>query len=369
MYNLRRAASLVGMTVALVVSSARGQGGYAGTTYDPASPDRRGQAGFTFLAIGGSARAEAMGGAFNAVQGDPSSVFYDVAGMASIPTGVNGYFCRTNWLSDMVIDHVMLGYKLSTVAVGLTFVSMDYGKITGTIIDLTAPNGYVLTGTVKPGAWAIGTFLALPVTDRFSFGLHVKYAVQDFGAQPYWVFLPGGTAGNYTYTAAGLRVSSFAFDVGTQYNIGVRDIMITMALQNYARPKAFLDPDPPYRNGTFELPLTYRVGVAADVIELVSGLPNPQHQLCLIVDAIDARDALLDAAVGVEYKANLSAAKDGLGVALRVGRRAGNQVGSLGFGGGISLPVAGVKLALDYSYGDYGDGFSAQQWGFSVRLP
>jgi len=262
----------------------------------------------------------------------------------------------------MVLDHVVLGYKLSNVAVGLTFVSMDYGKITGTVIDLDNPVGYVVTGTVKPDAWAMGTFLALPLTDRFSFGLHIKYAVQDFGAQPYWVFAGGGTAGDYTYTAAELRVSTIAFDLGTQYNVGVRDVMITMSLQNYAKPKKFV-------NSTFQLPLTYRVGIAADVIELVTGLPNPQHQLHLMVDAVDARDALLDAAIGLEYDANLSMVKEGLGVALRAGRRAGKQEGSLGYGGGISLPVGGVKLALDYSYGNYGDGFSAQQWGLTVGLP
>ena len=40
--------------------------------FDPDTPERRGQAGLTWLQVGGSARAEGMGGLFTAVHGDPA---------------------------------------------------------------------------------------------------------------------------------------------------------------------------------------------------------------------------------------------------------------------------------------------------------
>jgi len=360
MYGTRYAAWLMGLMVLAGFSSARGQG-YAGLTYDPNTPGRRGQAGMTFLAIGGSARGEAMGGAFNSIQGDPSAIFYNVGAMASVPRGFSGYFGRTNWLADMTLNHVALAYRTRSVAVGLTFVSMDYGRIIGTVIQIPPTDGYLVTGRIEPEAWAAGIFASMSLTDRFAFGVHVKYAVQDFGAYPYWI-ATGSTTGDYTYTAADLRVTAFTVDLGSQYNTGFHDIMITMAMQNFARPKKFV-------NGNFDLPLVYRIGVEADVIELVAGLPNANHALRLCVDAVDARDALLDAAIGLEYAANLSVLKPGSGVALRVGRRAGDAEGRLSFGGGVSTVIGGVKLVIDYSYSDYGPEFNAHQWGLSVLMP
>ena len=71
-------------SVVITASSAFGQGIGDRNSYDPNSPQRLGQSGMTFLQGGGSARAEALGGAFTTVQGDPSSVFYNVAGMTSV---------------------------------------------------------------------------------------------------------------------------------------------------------------------------------------------------------------------------------------------------------------------------------------------
>lgn len=355
----RHAPWVTGLIVALSFSAVRGQ--VTDPTYDPETPARRGQAGMVFLGIGGSARADAMGGAFSSVQADPSSVFYNVAGMAGVPRGFAGYFNRTDWLADMTTDHVVLSYRSGTVTTGLSFVGMNYGRIRGTVIDLAVPDGYRLTGHLEPKAWAVGTFLALPLTDQFSFGIQVKYATQDFGAQSYWI-TTSGIQGYYTYTAADLRVATFAVDIGSQYNTGLRGITVAMAMQNFARPQKFV-------NGSFDLPLTYRIGVATDVVELVAGLPNQNHALRLCVDAVDARDALLDAAFGAEYEADLSSLAEGLSVALRGGRRAGDQEGTLSVGGGITVPIGRLRLGLDYAYCDYGPAFAASQWGLKLVLP
>jgi hypothetical protein len=80
-------------------------------SYDVSTPERRGQAGMTFLQIGGSARAEGMGGAFISVKGDPSVVFYSPAGMTSIGK-LSLYANRTTWAAGMSLNHFVVD-KLS----------------------------------------------------------------------------------------------------------------------------------------------------------------------------------------------------------------------------------------------------------------
>ncbi len=359
---MRTAQYLLMVTVALVCVVGTAGADYpfpvdADSTYNPGTPQWRGQAGLTFLQIGGSARAEGMGGAFSAVSGDPSTVFYNPAGMAAVD-GVAAYLGNSEWFADMSLNHFVLAVNTGMFTAGISYVDMDYGDIPGTIIaDNVA--GYEKIGNLSPVAWAMGAFVAVQFTDRFAAGFHPKFAVQDFGANAVFSYNRDET---YMHYANDNRVSTFAIDLGTQYKTGLRNLTINMSLVNFAQSQRYVEQE-------FDLPLTYRVGFAAEVIELVAGYENPTNKVMLYVDGVDRRDVPLDAAVGVEYIADLSSTMPGFGAALRGGRRASsNQDASLSFGGGVTLPVGGLGLTVDYSYNDYGPELTASRFGLSIRL-
>jgi|SaaInl4_150m_RNA_FD_contig_81_288928_length_8556_multi_4_in_0_out_0_4 hypothetical protein len=364
---------LGGVAVMLILSATAWGQPVDGTTYDPPTPERRGQAGMSFLQMGSSARMEAVGGAGATLSGDPAAVFYNVAGMAAI-NGVAVHFNRTTWIADMSVTHFALAANVGLLTTGITFMSMDYGEIPGTIIDLDAEDSFIATGNVNTQAWAMGAFIGVPMTDQFSFGVHVKAAVQDFGTNSNWIII-GGTDGFYASSASDLRISAIAVDVGSQYNTGLRNIIVAMSLRNYGRPQKFIDTE-------FDLPLTYQIGVAADAVEIVTGSQAPGQKLMVYLDGVDQRDVLLDLAWGLEYIADVS---PGIGTALRVGSRPGYEMNGdgywLNFGAGLRLSAdegsaspllswmsPGSAFGIDYSYTKIGPGFQTHMWSLSLGL-
>jgi len=359
MYSMRHSFGMLVLLALFGAVSARAQG-LVGNTYDPETAERRGQAGMTFLQMGGSTRGEALGGSFISVQNDLSTVFYNVAGVSTLK-GYAVCLNHTDWLSDMTVDHFAFAMNAGRTTVGITYQSMDYGFIQGTLIDLDEAEGYRKIGSLEPEAWSFGTFIAVPLTDRFGFGVRVKYSMQDFGASGIWI-ATSGVEGYYTNTASDLRVSAMSIDIGSQYNTGFRNIMISMALQDFGRPKRFVESD-------FSLPLTYRIGAAADLVEIVTGASLPNQNIRVYADGVETRDITLDLAAGVEYSADLSSVQDGLAVALRIGRRAGNQLGWLSYGAGVVAPIGNTTISVDYAYGDYGASLTSHHWGIGLVMP
>ena len=331
--------------------------------YDPGTAENRGQAGFTFLQYGGSARAEALGGAYGGAQNDPLVAFYNPAGLARLNSMAFGATTsRTN--VDMGTYHAVAAARVGMVVVGVTFMSMDYGRIVGTrIADLSeSQTGWVQTGDVGTEAWCAGLVAAFRITDRFNLALQAKYAVQDFDdSQVYSFFLaPTETGVGYLDRYADNRVATFAYDFGTQYDTGLRGVSLNMALLHYAGGKRFHDT-------RFELPLTYKVGISGDFMTFVFGEENETHKVRYFIDGVDRKDVDVDLAFGLEYCMDLSEAIPGLTFGLRGGRRAARyQEGDFSFGAGATADLGPVHLVADYTYSDYGPRLSMRQLSIAL---
>jgi len=325
--------------------------------YDPATPERRGQAGATFLQVGASARAEGMGGAFAGVRGDPSIAFYNPAGVAEV-TGVAFSADHTKWVADMSLNGLVAAARAKFVSLGVSFLSMDYGSFDGTRIADNAA-GYESIGAVTPTAWALGGIAAVKFTDRFNAGIQTKWLVQDIGESEVYTFR---NPPRYTGEITKNRVSTWAIDLGTQYYTGLRNLSINMTLQNFGGTQKYVET-------TFSLPLTYRVGVSAELMEFVTGDATGAHKMFLSMEGVDRRNVSLDGAIGAEYTGDMSDFVPGLSVSVRAGRRpARNQDGWMSFGGGVCFPVTGVKMGLDYSFNDYGPHLSVHRVGMRASL-
>lgn len=374
--RMYRTIGAVVVSCALAPSVALGQ--QITIPYDPSAPEKRGQAGMTFLQVDGSTRAAGMGGAFAAVTEEPSAVFYNPSAMATLK-GLALYANQTSWFADMKLYHLAASGSWRQYTGGLTFVSMDYGYIERTIIVDRAvrPEGYAKLGNIGATAWAAGVFLATQLTDRFSAGFHVKYAVQDMqpdSIHSYALTLdPKGTYRrrqdptdpNSPLVLIGFednRVATFAYDIGTQYRTGIRNITLNMSLTDFAGAQNYVD-------DRFDLPLTYRVGLATEVIELVTGADQSMHRVLVIADGVDRRDVPVDVCVGVEYTADLGSIIPGTKVALRAGRRGSrHQDGWLDYGGSAQFGYSGYNLRVDYAHSDYGAGLAASRIGLAITM-
>lgn len=311
---------------------------------DPKQPyERFAQTTMKFLVIDVGARPVSMGGAFTSVENDVTSLFWNPVGVAKIKGGALSLH-HTQWFADM--KQVAFAAAFGTVNMGtfgFTFMSMDNGSIERTVHDPTSYRGFVQDGTFTVNQWVAGVGYARQITDKFSVGGQVKYAFQDLG-DIVIAKSPSDTTGSKVTNQEG----AVAFDFGTLYHFGFRDLRIGMNVRNFSRPVK-------YDVESFNLPLTLRVSLAMDVLGLF--LKSQDHSFQVLSELVDAYDGHERIHFGGEYLfKNL--------LALRAGYRTNTDIGSLSLGFGL-LPTLfpGINLRLDYAYSD-----AEEVFGFIQRL-
>jgi len=246
-----------------------------------------GQAGMTFLNIGGSARASGMANVFDFAHNDLGSVFYNPAGLATVENRTF-YFNYTQWIADMSVSHIAFSWDFGRVGVfALHGQFMDYGDFQGTVIDPTISAGYRDIDINDVSAMSIGLSYGKSLTDKFSIGGTVKYIGQKLGHVDTYV----GDAMETSNKAN--EISGVAFDFGTLYDVGIRSLILSMSIRNYAAQQL-------YENEEFQIPQTYKIGIAADLIELFSS-PSESHKILTAVEWVDSREHPQYLNVGVEY--------------------------------------------------------------------
>jgi len=213
-----------------------------------------------FLKIGAGARAIGMGGAYTAIANDIYGVYWNPAGVANSPQNGQVAFNHVNWLADISYDFAAA--SLNVGEVGTFFMSMT---------SLGVPEDKVRTNEFPEGdgrMWdakylAIGVGFARKLTDKFSVGINLKYIRE----------------GIWNNSASGM-----AIDIGTFYVSPFNDMVIAASISNFGTKMQLdgrdilfnYDPgnDPnagpnnvlsKYEMGKYDLPLTFRLGLAMDV--------------------------------------------------------------------------------------------------------
>ncbi len=306
-----------------------------------AKMQKTGQAGMTFLRVGGSARASGMADVFTFAKGDLASVFYNPAGLATVD-GAAFFFNNTSWIADMNLSHMAVSYDADTWGVfALSFSSIDYGDINGTAISTTDARGYTDISVGDVGGMAIGLSYGIQMTDKFSIGGTAKFINQALGQNDTYVADLLETPGKEN------KIDCFGFDFGTMYDTGIRSLVLSMSIQNYSGQQL-------YENEEFQLPQTYRIGISGNLFELLPlGVEN--QQLTVALEGVDQPDREEFLATGMEY--NLLNMID-----LRAGynfQRRQDNVGGLNAGVGFKLESFNLPFngRFDISYSDFGSVF------------
>lgn len=287
-----------------------------------------GQAGFKFLDVGVGARPAAMGEAFIMVGEDANAIFYNPAGIGKMDSKFDILANITYWIADIKYNAAALVVNGGIWGnFGFSIISPDYGEIIGTRVAGTE-QGYEETGNIAPGALAVGIAYGRALTDRFTVGGHIKYASQDLGSN-----LMGDSS------IVNNEATSLAYDFGTIFYPGFKSFRLGMSILNFS-------PELRYQEEGFQMPLTFKIGVAMDLLDFMG--EHPDHSFVLAVDAIHPRDYTERIHIGGEYWF-----KDM--VALRAGYKLNYDEAGLNAGVGFKTPdVGGVFIKVDYAYSDMG---------------
>lgn len=307
---------------------------------------KRGTTAASFLEIGIGARGTAMGNAFVAVVDDVHSLYWNPGGLALMDKSEVS-FIKTQWLAGIDFNNVSGAFPmgtLGTVGFALTSISIEE-------MDVTTVNQPEGTGE-RFGASDLSATLGWgrKFTDRFSFGANVKYIEERI-----WH----------------MKASSVAVDLGTTFRTQFRDLKVGMSVSNFggkmklegddtlievdiaedlegnnSRINAHLDTD------EWSLPLTFRVGLAADVLKI------PHGKLTMAVDAAHPNNYSESISVGGEFNLmDMAFIRAGQTFYLDDQDDDGNSLSPEGFnvGGGVNFLISrNLRFKLDMAYGDWG---------------
>ena len=284
---------------------------------DDLGTDKLAQTGMKFLSFSPDARAAALGDAVTAKTGGASSLFYNPAGMARIE-GMNLSAGQANWIAGITYNAVSVAYASDAGVFGISVMNVDYGEIQGTIRSSNTA-GYADTELFTPTANVAGLGYAIAPTDRFSVGGQVKFVNEKLGNA--YLDTDGSVEG-----IESLDMDAVAYDFGLMYQMDWKNLMIAMSARNFSESLK-------YAEEAFELPLTFRMGVAVDVIDNLS--------LSFVNER--PRDYFSTTRVGFEYSL--------MGMlAVRAGYV--TPTDEAGINLGVGFQVAGFNV--DVAYTDFG---------------
>lgn len=308
-----------------------------GQIFAQSDDDKAGSVGMKFLTLGYGARAAAMGQAYTALADDASGFFWNPGVMGNLDN-ISVHFSWSQYLLDTKYFGTAISYPIENFAVvtlGVTYV--DYGDVAETTFEAIG-DPFKRTGTVlNPSDLAIGISLSKKLTDKFSIGGTVKYISEDLG----------------TADASGV-----AFDVGTIFDTGYRNIKIGAAFTNFG-PDVSFSGDGGFDGVDVQIPQSFRIGMSIDSNGFTDGENNVVGTLSL--DLVKNADTVQRLAIGGEV--DIATFIQG-----RVGYVAGFDESKLSFGGGLHFEWQGREVRADYAISQFDDFDSTDVQRFSLSI-
>lgn len=303
--------------------------------------EKKAQVGFRFLE--NPVSAAALGRGDNGVLGitGADGVYANPSAIAWMPGKADVTLSKTVWIADMGYSSVSAALKGPlNMTVGVDYMSMDYGDFYGTR-RAENDDGFVETGVFSPSAWVAGITLSQRVSDRFSYGLRIKYAYQDYGTAQV------ATAGkNLSDTALVIIDRDYnhgapAMDIGTTYAFGFYGIRFGAVIQNFSQE---------IQIEREKFPMPFRVCFSADMdlMSLLAPDKVDEHTLRLGVESLHPRDFKERIKFGMEYTLHKS-------FFVRSGYLINYDERGLTAGIGIRTTLGKTHFVFDYAFQEFGN--------------
>jgi len=215
--------------------------------------------------------------------------------------------------------------------------AVDYGTVKG--YQMTVSGAVTGLGNLDLSSMAIGVGAARKVTDKFQIGLAGRYAVEDLGL----------------VNSSGSKTSVFVFDAGTLYRTGVGSSVLSMSIRNFSRQARHQDEG-------YDLPLIFRIGLAADLLNMTDMPSDNMSSLVVSADALHPRDRAEELVIGAEYGLMQKVFLRG---AFRTGRDYANFVPKVSttppmttslvsLGAGIRHTIGPTAVGVNYAWSNAG---------------
>jgi hypothetical protein len=299
---------------------------------------KKAQVGFRFLENPVSAEVVGRGMIGVTTTLSSNSIFWNPGELGWISSNVDLGINHTQGIAEINYNAAAAAVRIGNFGVvGLSLLSMDYGTFYGTR-RAANEQGYIETGTFSPSAYAVGVAFSQKVSDRFSYGVHLKYVSQNLGDA--WV-APTGTSLTDANLAIGTRAyaqSGLAMDVGAYYDFLYNGIRFGATLQNISREIR-------YENEPFPMPFAVSFGATVEPFRFI--FENPQDVFILSFESRHPRDFNEKLKIGAEYHFFDT-------FIARFGYATNYDERGLTAGIGVHYSVGGVPVRADYAYQAFG---------------
>jgi len=301
---------------------------------------RAGTSSATFLRIGVGARAVGMGETFVAVANDPSAIYWNPAGLASLLRRELAV-SHVEWPADIGYEHLTL--ILPSRRFGGS-VALQLGVLSTEIQETTELQPFGTGRTFSYSDVLAGVAFARRWTDKLLVGTGVKWVREDLGSQ-----------------VGGPTTNAVLFDVGSIYYLGLGSVRIATSLSNFGsslRPSG--DYVSPYDGSTaqfdaFDPPLMFRYGVAFEPVE------NDAMRLTTALEVNQPADNEQLFKAGAEWLYHGT-------FALRGGYNFRADALKLSAGAGFTTEFGSTRGQVDYAYTDGGYLGSVHRLSLGVRF-
>jgi hypothetical protein len=299
-----------------------------------------------FLKIGVGPRAAALGGTFTGLANDVTALYWNPAGAAWL-TKSQFLATHTKWFAD--INHEFAGVVVpfgGASAVGVSFTSLNSPEMEQTTVR--EPEGTGIFFDVQD--IALGLTYSRRLTERFSFGITGKFIQQKLfneSANTFAVDLGGMLHTGFKGMRLGIMMSNF----GGKLKLSGRDLIVR---SNDASANLSTE--------SWPLPISFRIGLAMDLMGLKEGLVLRESQrLTLLVDGYNVNDAPESMGIGLEYSWNEY-------FSLRSGYRINHDTEGFSAGMGVFFPVQSWMIQADYGLSNMADLGYVQRIGLGIRF-
>jgi hypothetical protein len=310
--------------------------------------DKVAQTGYGFLDVGAGARACGMGEAFTVLGQDASALFYNPAGIGEIDNSFDLFVGATQWIAD--INYLYLAAAVNAEVwgnFGFSLIYPDYGDdFYGTQVVMgTGGEGYEDTGPLDVGAFCAGVAYAREFTDKFTVGGQIKFASQHLAENEIQT-IEIAVADTDTVVVEN-ATSTLSYDFGLIFYPGFESFAFGMSVRNFS-------PRVSYERVGFELPLTFAIGVGADILDFFGDYPD--YSFNIGAEMLHPRDWKEQYNVGGEF-----------GFKNMIFLRAGYKFNSYaqGLNAGIGINLGGAKIDYSYSAHELYDMINRVSAGFS----
>lgn len=271
---------------------------------------RTGTSGFTFLQVPMSARDAALGETGLAgADGGPLGLFLNPAGPAFALESRAVGLSYAPWIADIAHYGVAFALPLELGLVGVSANVMDHGSMERTVRQV-GTREFSTAGTFSARSMALGVSYGRRLTDKFAFGLTLKYVEERVDV----------------YSA-----SNVLLDGGMIYHTGFQTLRLAAVIQNFGTNAKFV-------NDEFRMPSTLRMGAAMDAL----GGSGEPLRVTLMAEALHPsdNDERIHAGLEVAWQESIS---------LRYGYKFGYDEEDHSFGLGLRSNL-GLPVDLDFAY-------------------